>query len=116
MARSAAAIVKGFQTLHEPSNIKAVIANQVGSESHFNIVKAAIEQECQIPVIGYMKKNNDLHLPSRQLGLIPAIERGELTPYFDLLAEEIEKTIDLEQLLHIAETEQFNQSRQLYFR
>lgn len=105
MARSAAAIVKGFQTLHEPSNIKAVIANQVGSESHFNIVKAAIEQECQIPVVGYMKKNNDLHLPSRQLGLIPAIERGELTPYFDLLAEEIEKTIDVEQLLHIAETE-----------
>lgn len=105
MARSAAAIVKGFQTLHEPSNIKAVIANQVGSESHFNIVKAAIEQECQIPVIGYMENNRDLHLPSRQLGLIPAIERGELTPYFELLTEEIEKTIDLDQLLHIAETE-----------
>lgn len=93
MARSAAAIVKGFQTLHEPSRIVGVIANRVGSEGHFNIVKTAIEQECKIPVIGYMKKNNDLHLPSRHLGLIPAIERGELDSYFDSLAQEVEKPL-----------------------
>lgn len=104
MARSAAAIVKGFQTLHEPSRIVGVIANRVGSEGHFNIVKTAIEQECKIPVIGYMKKNNDLHLPSRHLGLIPAIERGELDSYFDSLAQEVEKTIDLNRLLSISET------------
>jgi len=104
MARSAAAIVKGFQTLHEPSQIVGVIANRVGSEGHFNIVKTAIEQECKIPVIGYMKKNNDLHLPSRHLGLIPAIERGELDSYFDSLAQEVEKTIDLNRLLSISET------------
>lgn len=104
MARSAAAIVKGFQTFHEPSRIVGVIANQVGSESHFNIVKEAIEKECQIPVIGYMLKNDALHLPSRHLGLIPAIERGELDSYFDMLAEEIEKTIDLDKLLEVANT------------
>lgn len=104
MARSAAAIVKGFQTIHVPSRIVGVIANRVGSESHFNIVKAAIEQECHIPVIGYMKKNNELHLPSRHLGLIPAIERGDLDSYFEMLATEVEKTIDLNKLLTISET------------
>lgn len=104
MARSAAAIVKGFQMLQQPSKIVAVIANRVGSEGHYKIVKAAIEQECGIPVIGYMQKNDDLHLPSRHLGLVPAIERGELDSYFEKLAEEVEKTINLDQLLKVAET------------
>ena len=49
MARSAAAIVKGFQALSDGPNIVGVIANKVGSEGHFQIVKTAIEQECQYP-------------------------------------------------------------------
>lgn len=106
MARSAAAIVKGFQMLQQPSNIVAVIANRVGSEGHFNILKAAIEQECNIPVIGYMLKKDELHLPSRHIGLVPAIERGELDAYFNKLANEVEKTIDLDHLLMVAEAKE----------
>lgn len=101
MARSAAAIVKGFQLLSNRPKIVAVIANQVGSVSHFQIVKTAIEAECRIPVIGYMKKQADLHMPSRHLGLIPALERGEMQDYFDQLAMLVEETIDLDQLLDV---------------
>src|SRR3954451_18264472 len=57
MARSSAAIVKGFQEFLKETNIVGVIANRVGSEGHFKIVKTAIEQECAIPVLGYLKKN-----------------------------------------------------------
>ena len=59
MARSAAAIVKGFQLLSEGPNIVGVIANRVGSEGHFKLVKTAIEQECDIPVLGYLKRELD---------------------------------------------------------
>lgn len=38
-------------------------------------------------------------IPSRHLGLVPAIERGELDHYFDELAEAIEAHIDLDALL-----------------
>lgn len=103
MARSAAAIVKGFQLLSNRPKIVAVIANQVGSASHFQIVKTAIEAECRIPVIGYMKKQADLHMPSRHLGLIPALERGEMKGYFDQLATLVEETINVEQLLNLTE-------------
>ncbi|MBM7699465.1 cobyrinate a,c-diamide synthase [Kurthia huakuii] len=103
MARSAAAIVKGFQVLSEKPTIVAVIANQVGSASHFNIVKKAIEAECGVPVIGYLKKNSELHMPSRHLGLIPALERGEMQKYFDELAALVNETIDLEALLALTE-------------
>ncbi|MGM0901757.1 MAG: cobyrinate a,c-diamide synthase [Bacillota bacterium] len=105
MARSAAAIVKGFQMLEEKSNIVGVLANQLGSKSHFEIVKSAIEQECGIPVIGYLPKGAVPTLPSRHLGLVPAIERGELDSYFDSLAEAIEETVDMEQLLEITKAQ-----------
>ena len=63
----------------------------MGSVGHYKIVKAAIEQECDVPVLGYMKREMDIDIPSRHLGLIPAIERGELNPFFDKLAQLVMK-------------------------
>ncbi|MEH7332165.1 cobyrinate a,c-diamide synthase [Neobacillus drentensis] len=114
MARSAAAIVKGFQKLDESSNIVGIIANQLGSKSHFEIVKAAIEQECGIPVIGYLLKGAVPMMPSRHLGLVPAIERGDLDTYFDSLAEAIEETVDVEQLLEITKTQSLDVSESIF--
>ncbi|MFC5589258.1 cobyrinate a,c-diamide synthase [Sporosarcina soli] len=102
MARSAAAVVKGFQTLSDEPQIAGVLANQVGSEHHFNLVKAAIEQQCGIPVIGYLKREQDIEIPERSLGLIPSIERGELDPFFDRLGELVTETIDMDKLLEIS--------------
>lgn len=103
MARSAAAIVKGFQTFAEGPNIVAVIANNVGSEGHYKIVKAAIEQECQIPVVGYLKRSEDLSIPERHLGLVPSVERGELDPFFNQLGELVSESIDLDRLYELVE-------------
>jgi cobyrinic acid a,c-diamide synthase len=102
MARSAAAIVKGFQMLAEGPNIVGVIANKVGSEGHFKIVKTAIEQECSIPVIGYLQRELDIEIPERHLGLIPSIERGELQPFFQQLGELAEKTIDIDEIIKLS--------------
>lgn len=104
MARSAAAIVKGFQDFSIGPNIIGVIANQVGSVGHYKIVKSAIEQECDVPVLGYMKRELDIDIPSRHLGLIPAIERGELNPFFDKLAQLVMETIDIDQLYRLSKT------------
>ncbi|MCQ6279453.1 cobyrinate a,c-diamide synthase [Bacillus sp. EB600] len=102
MARSAAAIVKGFQVFLKEAKIVGVIANSVGSEGHFKIVKTAIEQECGIPVIGYLKKDRQLTIPERHLGLIPSIERGELDPFFDQLGDLILETIDVDTIFDLA--------------
>lgn len=102
MARSVAAIVKGFQVFNKNVNIVAVIANQVGSEGHYKIVKAAVEQECGIPVVGYLKKEQNIEMPSRHLGLIPAIERGELQPFFHQLGDLINATVDVEKIFELS--------------
>ncbi|WP_139488612.1 cobyrinate a,c-diamide synthase [Brevibacillus dissolubilis] len=102
MARSAAAIVKGFQTLEPSVKIAGVIANRCGSAGHYQLVKAAVEQMCGVPVIGYLLHDKNLSVPERHLGLIPAIERGEMQPWFDQLAEKVEAGIDLDLLMEIA--------------
>lgn len=114
MARSVAAVVKGFQLLSDKPNIVGVIANQVGSVGHYEIAKAAIEQECGIPVIGYLKREADIDIPSRHLGLIPAIERGELDTFFDKLGALMEETIDLELLLALTKAPVLEETGQLF--
>ncbi|MEB2299568.1 cobyrinate a,c-diamide synthase [Lysinibacillus xylanilyticus] len=114
MARSVAAVVKGFQLLSDQPNIVGVIANQVGSVGHYEIAKAAIEQECGIPVIGYLKREQGIDIPSRHLGLVPAIERGELDTFFDKLGSLMAETIDLEQLLELTKAPVLQESGQLF--
>ncbi len=103
MARSAAAIVKGFQLLDPRVRIAAVFANKVGSAGHYRIVKEAIEQECGVPVIGYLLREEALSVPERHLGLVPSIERGELGGFFDALAERLQQTTDMDKLLELSE-------------
>ncbi|PWK14826.1 cobyrinate a,c-diamide synthase [Tumebacillus permanentifrigoris] len=102
MARSAAAIVKGFCTLTEGVPIAGVVANQAGSAGHINLVRTAIEQDCGVPLLGGFTRRTDIEIPERHLGLIPAVERGELAPLFAKLADLVEEHIDLDEILEIA--------------
>ncbi|WP_026674989.1 cobyrinate a,c-diamide synthase [Alkalihalobacterium bogoriense] len=103
MARSAAAIVKGFQMLDESITIAGVIVNQAGSKGHYELCKKAIEKECGVKVLGYLVKGDTPKIPSRYLGLIPAIERGELDGLFTELGEKVAERIDLDAVVHISE-------------
>ncbi|WP_010199348.1 cobyrinate a,c-diamide synthase [Bacillus sp. m3-13] len=103
MARSAAAMVKGYQILSDQVNIVGVIANKVGTEGHFHLVKAAVESECQIPVLGYLTRESEIEMPERHLGLVPSIERGELEGFFHALGERVANTVGLDHLYELAE-------------
>lgn len=98
MARSAAAVVRGYQTFSPEARLCGVIANRVGSAGHYALVKQAVEQSCGLPVFGYLERDAQMEMPERHLGLVPSIERGELQPFFELLAERVERCIDLDSL------------------
>ncbi|WP_025693826.1 cobyrinate a,c-diamide synthase [Paenibacillus durus] len=104
MARSAAAVVLGFQKLDESIRIAGVVVNKCGSRGHYQLVKAAIEQECGIPVVGGLGRDEGLSIPERHLGLVPAIERGELDGLFDRAADLVEGGVDIEAVLSRAGT------------
>ncbi|MDT3428924.1 cobyrinic acid a,c-diamide synthase [Paenibacillus forsythiae] len=104
MARSAAAVVLGYQKLDESTRIAGVIVNKCGSRGHYRLVKSAIEQECGIPVVGGLQRDGGLDIPERHLGLVPAIERGELDGLFDRAADLVEGGVDIESVLSLAGT------------
>jgi len=102
MARSAAAVVLGFQQLDSNVHVAGVIVNRVGSKGHYELVKAEIEQMCHVPVVGYLTRQENLEIPERHLGLIPALERGEMNSLFEDLADAVEATVDVAKILQIA--------------
>ncbi|MEG0856327.1 MAG: cobyrinate a,c-diamide synthase [Terrisporobacter sp.] len=108
MAASAAAMVLGYKILDENVNIAGVITNNVRSESHYNTLKEAIETYTGIEVLGYFPPNKEFSLESRHLGLIPSVEMESLKVKFDNLADEIEKYINVDRIIEISETEEFD--------
>ncbi|NMP23690.1 cobyrinate a,c-diamide synthase [Sulfobacillus harzensis] len=103
MARSAAAVVKGFQVLSGGASIRAVVLNRAGSARHGAMVKSAIEQETGVPVLGYLIHDASIVLPERHLGLITAQEtRDESRRKLEVTAQILGESLDVEELWRVA--------------
>ena len=74
MARSAAAIVQGFENFDKDLNIAGVIFNRVGSLNHYEYLKDAVLSNCRTKPLGFILRNDKIHLPDRHLGLVTAEE------------------------------------------
>ncbi len=102
MARSAAAIVRGVRDFDPRVRVGGVLLNRVGGEQHARLVKDAIDSEVGIPVVGYLARDDVLHLPERHLGLIPTLEPGRWRAWLDAAREKIAATVNLDQVLELA--------------
>lgn len=102
MARSAAAMVLGYQRFDPDLTIAGVILNNVGSPRHYEMCRAPIESASGLPVFGSLPRRPDLELPERHLGLIPTVEGPAAAHYFDEIASLVEQNVDLDALLRTA--------------
>jgi cobyrinic acid a,c-diamide synthase len=102
VARSAAALVHGFNTFDPELNLEGVILNRVAGERHYKAVAEPIESEAGVPVLGYLPRSAELELPERYLGLVPTAEGAVAGEYFERLRRVCEQTIDLARLETIA--------------
>src|SRR5262249_28416144 len=73
MARSAAALVCGFQALDPDVKISGVIFNRVAGEGHYQILADAVKD---VPLIGWLPANASIEIPERHLGLLTAKEES----------------------------------------
>lgn len=85
LAGSVAAIAQGFIQFDPTLTIAGLILNRVGSDRHQAILKAALEP-LGIPIVGWLKREDALHLNHRHLGLIPLGEIPDFTALGDRLA------------------------------
>ncbi|MHB8986197.1 MAG: cobyrinate a,c-diamide synthase, partial [Eubacteriales bacterium] len=104
MGQSAAAMVLGYAGLDPRVRIAGVILNRVSGQRHREIVQEAIERVTGIPVVGCLGRDAGLELPSRHLGLTPAVETAGLSAVLDRLAVVVSEALDLDRIMAIAGT------------
>jgi cobyrinic acid a,c-diamide synthase len=97
-SRSIAAIAHGYRTFDPQVQIAGVILNQVGSDRHLELLTAALSP-LHLPILGVLRRRDDLRIPDRHLGLIPAGELTDLNDTLDRLADIGETCFDWERLL-----------------
>ena len=100
-ARSAAAVVLGFEQFDPTLTIAAVIANRVGGEAHARLLGDAIAARCQATLVGALPHDPEITLAERHLGLVTAGEGGLTATARERLAHLVERSVDLDGLLEI---------------
>jgi cobyrinic acid a,c-diamide synthase len=101
---SAAALLHGFATFDPLVPVGGVVFNQVGSAYHEQLLRDAADV-AGVPVLGAIRRLDQLTVPSRHLGLIPATELGgSAAAAVDALTSVVADGVDLESVLRLART------------
>lgn len=97
MARTVAAVAQGMRDFGPDLKFAGVILNRVGSARHAELCEVALQQ-IGLLVLGFVTRNEHLHLPARHLGLL----RAEQANWDESQALEAAKNIRLDDLLQAA--------------
>ena len=104
MSRSVVPLIKGFLE-YDPVGtgplIRGVILNRM-SGMLYPKIKALIEKELPVRVLGYVPVTDKAGFGSRHLGLMQADEIADFQAKIDGLSDVLEKTLDLEGILELA--------------
>ncbi|MCZ4512307.1 cobyrinate a,c-diamide synthase [Streptomyces sp. ActVer] len=101
-SRSVAALVHGFASWDPEVRIGGVILNKVGSERHEGMLREALD-ESGVPVLGVLRRVEQVGTPSRHLGLVPVAERrAEAVGAVAAMAAQVRAGCDLDALFALA--------------
>ncbi|MZG53982.1 MAG: cobyrinate a,c-diamide synthase [Nitrospinae bacterium] len=93
MARSSAAMVLGYMHLDSKVNLVGVIANNINSARHAQIIKDSIEHHTPARLLGCLPTSPELSIPNRYLGLHQSIEGSDTI--YEKWANHIESHLDM---------------------
>lgn len=103
MGRSILAVIAGFLAYDTEHLIRGVILNRV-SKSYYEMIRPLIEEELNIPAVGYFAENPAFRIESRHLGLKMPKEYAGIREQIRAAAEALKKTVSMEQVIAIAES------------
>ncbi|MDQ3989905.1 MAG: cobyrinate a,c-diamide synthase, partial [Actinomycetota bacterium] len=101
--RSLAALLHGFRSFDPGVRIAGVVLNQVGSARHEQICREACA-EVGLPVLGALRRDDVLAVPSRHLGLVTAIEHAAAARVVARWADAVAAQVDLDAVMSLAAT------------
>jgi len=98
LSGSVAAIAHGYQSFDRRIKIAGVVLNRVGSDRHFSLLKDSLEP-LQLPILGVLRRQDNITIPHRHLGLVPTAELAELDAVINRLADLGDTCFDWQRLL-----------------
>ena len=94
ITRGIAPLLQGYINFEKKCKIKGVILNKVKTERHENKLINAVKEYTDLEVFGSIRKNKDLEISERHLGLIPANEKKVANKKIERISEIINESID----------------------
>jgi len=103
---SLCAEINGFKN-YRNANVVGVVLNSI-SEKYYNLLRYAIEENCDTKVFGYIPKEEQISLSSRHLGLVQSMEILNLEEKLDICGKLIEEYVDLDRIINEMQEFQMN--------
>ncbi len=98
LSGSVAAIAYGYCSFDPRIKIAGVVLNRVGSDRHLSLLKDALEP-LQLPILGVLRREDNITIPDRHLGLVPTEELPQMNALVNRLAHLGKTCFDWERLL-----------------
>jgi cobyrinic acid a,c-diamide synthase len=95
MARSAAALVMGFENFDRKLHFAGVFFNNLGSRRHLAMLKEALPDSVRMPCLGGLLREEAVRIPERHLGLVTREDHPLDDPQVQRLADRIEENLDI---------------------
>ncbi len=100
-SQSVGALISGFANWRKGVNIAGIILNNVASDRHENILRKAIQQ-LDIPLVGVLRRDQNLQVPSRHLGLVLAGEIEQINEFSAAASALVASGVDLDLVRSLA--------------
>jgi len=103
MARSAAALVQGFERFDPEVRFAGVVFNRIGSPRHLTYLQEALEGNVRMPCLGGIPRDAAIGIPERHLGLHTADDHPLESEAIARLAALVEKHVAVDRLMAMLE-------------
>ena len=104
MARSAAALLQGFENFDPQVRFAGVVFNRIGSPRHLAYLKEALEGHVKMPCLGGIPREASITIPERHLGLHTAEDHPLDPATVRRLGNLVENHVDLDRLIALSKT------------
>ncbi|MFZ7124553.1 MAG: cobyrinate a,c-diamide synthase [Desulfobacterales bacterium] len=99
MARSAAALVQGFERFDSDLSFAGALFNRIGSPRHLAYLSEAMEGNVRMPVLGGIPRTDAVQIPERHLGLLTSDDHPLSAESISGLRDLIDRTVDVDALV-----------------
>ena len=105
LSGSVGAIAQGYANFDSRVKIAGVVLNRVGSDRHLQLLKTGLEP-LNVPILGVFRRQENIKLRDRHLGLVPTEEVESFPKIQEELATIAQESLNWEQLLPLLDAPQ----------